>query len=200
MVGGIGSGKSTAAAEFAALGCAVIDADAIGHGLLADPKVQQALRRRWGDAIFCDACVDRPALGRIVFDDPAELAALNEILHPRIREKISESIRTALAQTSVPAVVVDAAVLLEAGWDELCDCLIFVDAPSSLRRDRACEQRGWEEKVWAQREKSQNSLDKKRRLCDYSIDSSSTVSRLREQVRDMYLRLTHAADRPELAG
>ena len=197
MVGGIGSGKSTAAAEFAALGCAVIDADAFGHDLLADPKVRQALRRRWGDAIFSDAGVDRPTLGRIVFDDPAELAALNEILHPRIREKISESIRTALAQTAVPAVVVDAAVLLEAGWDDLCDCLIFVDAPSGLRRLRACRQRGWEEKVWAQREKSQNSLDKKRQLCDYSINSSSTVSRLREQVREVFLRLTHAADRPD---
>jgi len=195
LVGGIGAGKSTVAGELARLGCALVDADAIGHELLSDPQVAGALRQRWGEAIFCDdGGVDRASLGKIAFGDPAELSALNSILHPAIGEKMAESIRRGLADASVPGVVVDAAVLFEAGWNDMCTHVVFVDAPDELRFDRAHRDRGWNKKMWTRREKSQISLDKKRRLCDYSIGNSSSVSYLREQVRELYLRFIHVMD------
>jgi len=83
---------------------------------------------------------------------------------------------------------------MEAGWDELCSHVIFVDTPSKDRLRRVSEQRGWGQKNWALREKMQISLDIKRRRCDYSIDGSSSVSHLRQQVRKVYPRITHPAD------
>ena len=213
LVGGVAAGKSTAAGEFARLGAAVVDGDAIGHRLLGAPAVQRAIRRRWGARVFSlgqrgspargradspgrDAAVDRAALGRIVFADPRELAALDGILHPRIRREMTRQIAAARRKASVPAVVVDAAVLFEAGWDDLCTAVVFVDSPASARARRAASGKGWHRARWRKRENSQISLDKKRRNSDYIMDNSFGVSRLRDQVRQIFLKIVHAADRP----
>ena len=197
IVGGIGAGKSTAAAEFAAAGCAVIDADAIGHDLLGDESVREALRRRWGERVFGrEGKVDRQAVADIVFADPAELAGLNRIMHPRMRPGLQAAIAKALAEPEVRAAVLDAAVLLEAGWDEFCTHLVFVSAPESVRSSRVRSQRGWDGEAFERREKTQISLDKKAGKCDYTIDNSSSVSHLREQVREIVLRIVRVADRP----
>lgn len=197
IVGGIGAGKSTVAAEFAKLGCALVSGDAIGHALLADPDVRSQLRRLWGKEIFApDGTVDRHAVAERVFQDPAALAALDGILHPRIRARMAEQIGRAEADAAVPAVVVDAAVLFEAGWDDLCTHIVFVSAPSENRRLRACAARGWDRETWRSRENSQISLDKKASRCDYTIDNSLRISRLREQVRRFFHMLVHVADRP----
>jgi dephospho-CoA kinase len=190
LVGGIGAGKSAAAAQLAALGCARVDADAIGHDLLADADVARRIRERWGAAAFTpDGRVDRKALGSAVFADAAELAALNRILHPRIRREMSRQIAAALGDPDVPGVVVDAAVMLEAGWDDLCTHLVFVSAPAAARYERVARGRGWSRAEWKRREKSQISLDTKAARCDYTIDNHSSVSRLRQQIRRLFPRM-----------
>jgi len=195
LIGGVGSGKSTVADELSALGCAVVDADAIGHKLLDDPDVQSELRRRWGDKIFTgEGKVDRSALADIVFGSRDELDALNGILHPRIGREMARAVDMAVADESVGAIVLDAPLLVEAGWNELCGYVIFVDTPPAVRYRRVSEQRGWKKENWESREKMQISLDIKRSKCDYCIDGSSSVSRLRQQVRRLYPRITHPAD------
>ena len=196
LVGGIGSGKSTVAAEFAALGCAVVHGDAIGHQLLTESAIRRKIQDRWGEAVLSpDGEVDRAALGQIVFQDPAQLEALNRILHPAIRAGIAARIAAAQADTSVAAVVVDAAVLFEAGWDELCTHTVFVEAAKPLRLARVLAQRHWDRRAFEAREKSQISLDTKARKCDYTIGNKSTVSRLGEQIRQLFYQLIHVADR-----
>ncbi len=194
-MGGVGSGKSATAAEFAALGCAVIDADAVGHALLAEPDVQAELRTRWGEAIFDAGQVSRTMLGRIVFADANELAALGAILHPRMRQRFKAAIADAAGDPAIPAVVLDAAVLFEAGWNDLCTHTVFVSAPEEARRRRTAGRPGWDAGEWAAREKSQIPLDTKAAKCDYTIDNSSSVSRLREQVRPLFHEVLHAVDR-----
>jgi len=195
IIGGIGSGKSTVADELAALGCAVIDADAIGHKLLDDADVLGEVRRRWGDEIFTSAGeVDRASLAEIVFASRDELDALNGILHPRIGREMAGAVDIAVADESIDAIVLDAALLVEAGWNELCSHVIFVDTPPAVRYRRVSEQREWKKENWEAREKMQISLDIKRSMCDYSIDGSSSVSHLRQQVRRLYPRITHPAD------
>jgi len=190
IVGGIGAGKSTAAAELAALGCVRVDGDAIGHELLGDREVLREIRRRWpAGVVGPDGRVDREALARRVFADPAELEALNAILHPRIRRRLAERIAAARRDPAARGIVVDAAVLLEAGWDEFCTHLVFVSAPEERRLERVSAQRGWGRRTWMQREKSQISLDKKAAKCDYTIDNRSSVSRLREQIRQLLHRI-----------
>jgi dephospho-CoA kinase len=190
IVGGVGAGKSTAAGEFAALGGRLIDADRIGHDLLGEPKVLAEIRRRWGDAVLGpDAQVDRQALAEVVFGSPAELSALNAILHPRIRLRIRRAIADAQADESAKAVVVDAAVLFEAGWDDLCTHLVFVSAPADQRRRRVAKSRHWSREAWMAREKSQIPLDTKASLCDYTVDNRFGASFLREQVRVIFHRI-----------
>jgi len=195
IVGGVGSGKSTVAAELVRLGCVLIDADAIGHRLLDDPQVRRELRVRWGDEVFTgEGKVDRAALAEIVFARSDQLELLNGILHPLIGRQMARAVARADADGSVDAVALDAALLLEAGWAGLCTHVIFVDTPPEMRFGRVRSQRGWKKENWIQREKSQISLDTKRQMCDYSIDGSSSVSHLRQQVRELYPRITHPAD------
>ena len=197
LVGGIGAGKSTAAGEFVRLGCALVDGDAIGHALLAEPDVRRQVRAEWGEGVFApDGSVDRRALGQRVFQDAAALAALNRILHPRIRAGMAEEIRRAQADPAVPAVVVDAAVLFEAGWEDLCTHVVFVAASPEDRSRRACAAKGWDSGTWRGRENSQISLDNKARNCDYTIENSSCISCLRERVRQLFHKMVRVADRP----
>jgi len=197
IVGGVAAGKSTAAAALGQLGCAVIDADAIAGELLDDEAVRRELGRHFGGAIFApDGTVDRKALGGIVFADGQSLARLNEVLHPRIRARIEEGIAEAQSRRDVPAVVLDAAVLFEARWDDLCSDIVFVEAPAPLRRSRAEASRGWDRTTWEAREKSQISLDKKARKCHHVVDSCSGVSYLHEQIRELFHRIVPTADRP----
>lgn len=192
LVGGIGSGKSAAAKEFVALGCALIDADAIGHQLLGEPDVRDALRRQWGESIFDgDGTVNRGRLGAKVFADAGQLAVLNGIMHPRIRRRIEQRLAEAMGDRSACAAVLDAAVMFEAGWDDLCTHIVFVDAPDEVRFARA-SLRGWDRPTWERREKSQISLDTKKRLCYSCLDNSSSVPHLREQV----LQVFHQIIRP----
>jgi dephospho-CoA kinase len=195
IVGGVGAGKTAAAAEFAALGCRVIDADAVGHRLLDRPAVRDALIRRWGEGILAaDGAIDRAAVARIVFADAEELPALNALVHPLIRERLEAEVAAARTDAAAPAVVIDAAVLFEAGWDDLCTHTVFVEAPEAVRAERS-RGRGWSAEDWSAREKSQIPLDTKAGMCDYTIDNSSSVSHLREQVRTLFHEVTRPVDR-----
>ncbi len=189
LVGGIGAGKSTVAARLAALGCAVIDADELGHEALAQEAVHQAVRTHWPQvALTANGQVDRRALGQIVFADPRALAELNAIMHPVMGGEIARRIAAASTRESVPAVVLDAAVLFEAGWDALCTHRVFVDAPASARAEHVAG-RGWSEATWEAREKSQISLDTKRARCDYEIGNHSDLAHLNKQIDQFFHRI-----------
>lgn len=196
LLGGVGSGKSTVAAELARLGCAVVDADAIGHEVLREPDIRESVRRRWGDEVIApDGQVDRATLAERVFDDPEEMEELNRLLHPRIRERAGKYIEGAMRDASTPAVVLDAPVLLEAGWDDLCTVCVFVDAPAEQRRHRVAADRGWDEAAWHRREKMQIPLDKKARSCQYMLENSSSVSHLRKQAHGLFQKIVGSAGR-----
>lgn len=192
VVGGIGSGKSEVAKAFAAEGCVAVDCDKLGHLHLDDPQVQASLRSRWGGGIFDgQGKIDRREVAKIVFASADELAALEKLLHPMIRSSIRQAIADAADKPDVPAVVVDAAVLFEAGWDELCTHTIFVKCDLEQRLARICQNRGWDKDELQRRESAQIPLDKKAERCCYIVDNSSSVSRLPEQVRRLLHQITH---------
>ena len=148
VVGGIGSGKSSVARAVAALANVhVVDADHLGHDVLLDEGVKVALRRQFGDGIFDAAgAVNRSSLARCVFGDGESHRtarhALEQIVHPEIARRIATEIARAEA-AGHEAVLLDAAVLLEAGWRRLCDAVIFIDAPEDLRLKRVQQRSGW---------------------------------------------------------
>ncbi len=197
LLGGIGAGKSTVAAELVKLGCGLIDADAIGHKLLNDPEVREELRRLWGEGVFDKSGrVDRKAVSKIVFASPDDLQALNAVTHPRMRRRMAARIEAMASDPAVVAVVVDAALLLETDWHELCSHFVYVAAPEDLRFQRVARARGWDRAKWQQREKSQKPLDIKASRTEDILDNSSSVSCLREQVRSVLQRIVHMVGRP----
>ncbi len=174
IVGGIGSGKSAVANWVAAQSdVAVIDADKLGHDALKSDNVKDALLRRFSiDILGADGSINRSALARKVFGDhPEQLAArhdLEQIVHPEIGRRISEDVALAAANGR-KGVMLDAAILLEAGWRKLCDLVIFVDTPDAIRWSRIQKNRNWTEDELRRREASQWSLDRKRQDADFVI-------------------------------
>jgi dephospho-CoA kinase len=184
LLGGIGSGKSAVAAELARQGAMVLDADVLGHEALRQPEVRDAALARWPAARGPEGEVDRRALAKLVFADPAERRALEGMTHPWIKRRVEEAIRGATA----PLVVLDAAVMLEAGWDGVCDRLVFVDAPREARLARVAARRGWSAEELEGREAAQLTLTEKRSRADHVIDNSSSLDRLGQQVEDLMHR------------
>src|SRR5262245_36688326 len=186
LVGGIASGKSLVASCFRDLGAVVLDADRAGHEVLREPDVIAAIKNRWGDSVLDSAGqVSRRAVARIVFGsgNEAERRFLEELTHPRIQMRLQQELAKAQAtQPPPPAVVIDAALLFEAGWDKLCDKIIFVDAPRDVRLERAVV-RGWSTEQFAAREAAQHPPEEKRRRSNIVIRNVRTLENLRDVVR-----------------
>lgn len=165
LVGGIGAGKSSIAAELANRGWHVLDADVVGHALLDQAPTRKAVIARFGEGVVNAenrARIDRAALGRIVFADAAARQDLERIIHPPMRRTFEKAIGRAIRRHQARGVVLDAAILFEAGWDDLCDLVAFVDAPQAVRVERVRRSRGWTPEKLASRERAQMPLSRKR--------------------------------------
>jgi dephospho-CoA kinase len=186
LVGGIASGKSLVANCFRDLGAVVLDADRAGHDVLHEPEVIAALKSRWGDGVLdAKGQVNRRAVARIVFapGNEADRRFLEQLTHPRIQMRLQQDLARAQAAQPPPrAVVIDAALLFEAGWDKLCDKIIFVDAPRDVRLERAVV-RGWSAEQLAAREAAQLPPEEKRQRSHIVIRNVRTLENLREVVR-----------------
>ncbi len=189
LLGGVASGKSFVAEQLRRLGAAVLDADRIGHEVLRLPEVREAIRNHFGPQVFdSNGQVNRPALAAIVFgsppDGPRQLAVLEAITHPEIRRRLHIEAER-LAAEHVPAAVLDAPVMLKAGWGDVCDVLVFVEAPEEMRKKRAIS-RGWTAEQFAAREAAQESLAEKRGQADFVIDNSAAAEYTYEQIERLW--------------
>ena len=187
ILGGIGSGKSTVAAEFAKLGCKVIDADKIAHELLLyKTAVKEKVVGLFGQTILDPAGkIDREKLAEVVFADARKLSLINEIIHPLVLQRAQELIKQYDCQNQVKAIVLDMPLLVEVGWDKRCDKLIFVDCEQKLRLDRA-KKLGFDKNQVKIRENFQISLDNKANLVDYTVENNSDFSVLAKQVVNIF--------------
>jgi dephospho-CoA kinase len=182
LLGGVASGKSSVAKAIARRGAVILDADAAGHDALRQSAVKEAIRNRWGARVFdAGGDVNRRAVAEIVFADTTaardELKFLESVTHPLIAKSLSDQ----LAAINAPVAVLDAAVMLKAGWDRHCDHIVFVDAPREVRLARA-RQRGWTEAQFDAREAAQERIERKRAASDYVLDNSGTPADLETAV------------------
>ena len=180
ILGGVASGKSVVANRMRELGAEVLDADVVAHEVLNEEEVQSAIRRRFGDAVFTlDGQVARRELAKVVFaDDEAgrkALADLEAIMHPRIGARLDERMREIQAAGEAKSIVLDAAVMMKAGWHRLCDALLFVEVSPAVRVERS-KTRGWSDKEVTAREARQTPVDQKRAAADVVIDNSGELS------------------------
>lgn len=190
LVGGVASGKSLAAKMLVELGAGLLDADRTGHAVLAeDTDVREAVRKRWGDSVFAaDGTVNRSAVAGQVFANGSQGQAdrefLEDLLHPRICRRL-EKLRDRYASEGKPAAVLDAPLLLEAGWGPMCDIVLMIDAARDVRLQRA-QQRGWTEADFARREAAQMPVEEKRRAADVVIANDGDENDLRLAVEEFW--------------
>lgn len=183
LTGGIGSGKSTVAGMLAELGAYVIDADRVGHdvyrpGSEGFRRVQEA----FGAAVVAaDGTIDRRVLGARVFDDGQALARLNALLHPLIGEELRDRITAAVAEDPDRPVVVEAAIMLEAGWRFFERIwVVVVDRETAIAR--VTSSRGLTREEVERRIDAQMTNEERRRRADLVIENDGSIEALRAQV------------------
>lgn len=185
VIGGVGSGKSTVARQLESLGAVRVDADEVAHEVLDEPEVRRALVSRYGHEILGpDARVDRQKLAKLIFGPApaarAERHFVQDVIHPRVKERILSRLVEADRQ-DVPAIVLDVPLLVEVGWQDLADEIIFVDADPEIRAQRATR-RGWSRAEWEAREGAQAAIETKHRAASTTISNNGSLEDLRQAV------------------
>ncbi|MEI8196155.1 MAG: dephospho-CoA kinase [Phycisphaerae bacterium] len=187
VVGGIGSGKSLVSKLLEELGCTVIDSDQAAHEVLRQPEVKAEMVLWWGPEILgADGEINRKAVAGRVFGKPDEIARLNHLVHPKVKERRDLQMAAWRNDPAVQGVVWDTPLLFEVGLDRECDAVIFVNTSFNNRLKRVSISRHWSREELEKREKSQFSLDKKQLLADYSVDNSGDVAATRCQIREIF--------------
>lgn len=187
LTGGIGSGKSVAAGEFARLGATVVDADAIAHQLSEPGGAAVASIRRLfgGDFVLASGAMDRKKMRERVFSDAAARRSLEALLHPMIREESKRRIEAA----SGPYVVHVVPLLVESGdYRDRVDRVLVVDAPQETRIRRAAARSLLSEDEVRAIMRTQASRAERLAAADDVIDNGGTLDALQKQVGALHAR------------
>ncbi len=202
VTGNIASGKSETARLLQQKGCALVDADAVGHELYGyDRALVQQLGAEFGGGVILDnGTLNRKKLGSLVFGRPEAMAALNRIVHPALINAIRERIRS--SQRVMNRLVLDAALIVELGFAKEVDHLVFVSASVPVRLARLMERSGLGEEEAMLRIDSQMPEETKLQHADFIIKNETTREYLREQVDALWdeilARESQAEERREL--
>jgi len=178
LTGGIASGKSTVSRYLRDLGAEIIDADVIARELVyPQSSAWQEIADHFGREIVDEqGYLKRKKLGQIIFQSTVERKILNEILHPKIKQRISEQIQVCLQKKEVPLIVVDAPLLIETGISEMIDEVWVVAIPQELQLQRLRERDKLSATDAQKRLASQMPLQEKTRYAQRVIDNSGTVN------------------------
>ena len=188
LTGGIGAGKSLVAEVLGGLGARVIDADKVGHEVYA-PGTEgfRAVVEAFGtEVVGGDGQIDRARLGEKVFGNAAELQKLTAIVHPLIRQMVDDRITAARQDPEVRVVVLEAAILLDSGWDAVTDEVWVVVADRSTIRQRLAEARGLSESEVDARAAKQMSDEERRSRADVLVQNFGTPEELRSEVERLW--------------
>jgi dephospho-CoA kinase len=191
LTGGIASGKSFVGEALASYGCFVIQADQLGHEVLAPAGEASAdVVREFGSEILAaDGAIDRAQLAKLVFADPAKLERLNAIVHPAVIRREEALLAEFFARQPHGIAVMEAAILIETGSYRRFDKLILVFCAQELQIERAMRRPGAVEADIRARIGRQMPLEEKRKYADFVIDTSGTKEDTLQQVRTTYEEL-----------
>jgi dephospho-CoA kinase len=191
LTGNIASGKSTVSGMLRELGATVIDSDLVYRELVGPGQpLLASLAKRFGpDVIAPDGSLDRPALGAIVFSDPAALADLDRLTHPAVIAEVDR--RVAAVPTGV--VVLDAVKLIESGHADRCDAVWVVTTSPDEQVTRLMRRNTLSAGEARRRVAAQPPLAEKLARADVVIDNSGTIEQTREQVERAWRNLPASA-------
>ncbi|MEF9952343.1 MAG: dephospho-CoA kinase [Clostridium sp.] len=188
LTGSIGSGKSTVSKILKSLNIKVIDADKISRIAANDEKVLQSIKEEFGSSIVDDfGHLKRKELGSIVFRSKDKLDKLNNIIHPCMKKIISEEINV-LKQTE-KLCVLDAAILIEAGFIEMVDYTVLVTASEEKVISRVKKRDGYNEEYIRKILGAQMDVEEKKKYCSYIINNDNDINELYREVVNMLVAL-----------
>ena len=200
LTGNVGSGKTTVADRWRESGVAVVDADRLGHEVLAkDAEARRALVAEFGPEILADGdaiesgAIDRASLARAAFGSPERVARLNAIVHPPLLERLDREIER-VRVSGADMVVVDAALEFEFGLGEVLDVLVLVLAPAALREERLRQSRGMDAARFRRIAETQIPDEEKSAVCDYVIVNDGSIERLRDEADAVLAAIRESMD------
>ncbi|RVU70567.1 MULTISPECIES: dephospho-CoA kinase [Lactobacillus] len=190
LTGGIATGKSTADKFFQKKQIPIIDCDLLAHQLMEPGEVLwQEIKDVFGPAYLkADHSIDRKKLGQLVFNNPQELARLNQLTHKWIYRKIQERIAAA-KKAQVPLIVVDAPTLYESGGQEYCDQVLVIALPAELQLKRLMARNNLSQDQALARINSQMPLTKKIAQANYVVFNTGTIEELKSKLEEVLLKI-----------
>lgn len=193
LTGGIGTGKSEVARIFQELGAVIINADQIGHqAYTPHSEIWQEVVKAFGEEILQpNGEIDRKKLGSIVFADPDQLTRLNQIMHPRMARMVAQQVQE-LREQGADVVVVEAALLFEAGWDSLVGEVWSTESPENLVINRLQSRSGLSQEEAKKRIDSQMSAEERKSRSQVVVDNSGDLIELERVVRSIWDRRVKA--------
>ncbi|MBR5958832.1 MAG: dephospho-CoA kinase [Salinivirgaceae bacterium] len=166
LTGGIGSGKSYVARQFAERGIQCYNCDIRSKVIMdINDHVVESLQQRFGDDIYTDGYVNRKMLAEKIFSSEADLQWVNNLVHPIVYEDFDEWRKMRQAD----AVLIESAILVESGFYRFCDKIIVVEAPIGLRINRVMQRDGLSEKQVRQRISAQITDEERRKFANYVV-------------------------------
>ncbi len=193
LTGNVGSGKSTVARIWKAeRGALLIDADQIGRSVVQPgSRCMARLVQRFGKEILLpDGSLNRRRMAEIAFSDKENLEALNSIVHPKIIRKINDQLQEARSQ-GAGAVVVDAALILEFGFERCLDVVVAVDAPREIKIERMLAKGKISRETLEQMLEVQLPPQELKEKADYVLDNSADEESLKESTLELFDRLVN---------
>lgn len=182
ITGGIGSGKTTAAKYFEALGFPLYNSDQRARMIQNNnPEVIQAIKNVFGDESYTSEGMNRPYIASKTFKDKELLQQLNAIVHPAVFKDFKDWIE----QQNTDFVIKEAAILIESGSYKDCDLIISVIADQEIRITRTIERDGLTREQVEARMKNQLSDEERKEYSDYIIDNSQDLMHLQQQVKNL---------------
>ena len=193
LTGGIASGKSLVAADLAARGAIIIDADVLAREVVEPgTPALAAIVERFGSKVLTDGQLDRSRLGEIVFADPLARRDLERIVHPAVRARAIELERTAEGAAVVVHVI---PLLVETGQQQNFDFVVTVDVDQETQIQRLIARNGFSRAEAESRIAAQATREDRRAAADVVLDNTGALARLRDQIAALWTVLTSAVAR-----
>ena len=196
LTGGVASGKSTVSAALAEHGAVIIDADALAREVVAKgtPGLAAVVEEFGAELLGPDGELDRPAMGRLVFNDEGARRRLEAIVHPLVFERIVE-LEEGAPEDAV--VVHDIPLLAESGRADTFDAVIVVDAPHEVQVERMTGDRGWTTEDAESRIAAQASREDRLAIATHVIENTGTHEDLRRRVAEVFADVVSAGKRDD---
>jgi dephospho-CoA kinase len=190
LTGGIGSGKSAVSRLLASYGAVVVDADLIAREVVAPgtPGLAAVVEEFGPSVLLPDGSLDREGVGRLVFGDPARLAALNAIVHPLVGERWRE-LEESAERAGAAVVVHDVPLLVENDLASQYDEVVVVDCPVEVQVARLVEQRGMSEEDARARIAAQATREQRLAAATRVVHNEGSLQDLQAEVAALWERL-----------